>query len=65
MTIGSEPDLKEYFKKIYEKAFDNIIECLETRFNLERCLISNPDGILKGFFNPHCTLIALVFVELC
>ena len=19
------------------------------------CLISNPDGILRGFFNPHCT----------
>ena len=33
MTIEPETDVKEYFKKIYEKAFDNIIECLETRFN--------------------------------
>ena len=47
MTIGSETYVKEYFKKPYEKAFDNINECLETRFNLKRCLISNPDGILK------------------
>ena len=48
MTIGSEPDLKEYFKKIYEKAFDNIIERLET--------CSTWKGVSY--------LIALVFVEL-